>query len=211
MYKIYINEIPLILKQKELVTVAEQEDSTILLAKYTGKLKHLLQYIDLCEKGTSINKIILYAEDYKQLKRDFLSLFVINKAAGGLIMNEFGETLFIFRRGFWDMPKGKFEKGETKKQTALREVNEETGIKQIEIKYKIGVTNHVFKNKAGIRIIKKSYWYLMQCPKQKLIPQSAEDIEEAVWMTIPDFLSNCKPIYKNILDIIEKYQNKVKV
>ncbi|MBK8632964.1 MAG: hypothetical protein IPN72_05140 [Saprospiraceae bacterium] len=71
MYKIYINEIPLILKQKELVTVAEQEDSTILLAKYTGKLKHLLQYIDLYEKRTSINKIIHMLEDYKQLKEIF--------------------------------------------------------------------------------------------------------------------------------------------
>ena len=43
-------------------------------------------------------------------------------------------NVFIFRRGKWDLPKGKSDIGETNKQTALREVIEETGIKELVIK-----------------------------------------------------------------------------
>lgn len=210
MYKIYINEIPLILIDRDLLSYKDQEDPNILVGKYTGKIKHLLQYIDLCEKGSpDLKKVVIFSDNFKTLKKDFLSLFVINEAAGGLIQNEKNEFLFIYRRGFWDMPKGKLEKGETKKQTAIREVNEETGIKNITIIKKLGVTKHVFKNKVGIRIIKKSYWYLMKSPKQTLKPQATEDIEEAVWMTMNDFLSSKTPIYKNILDILDIYEKQL--
>ena len=208
MYKIYINEIPLILKHKELLKKEEQENKNVLVAKYTGKTRHLLQYVDLCEKGTPTEKIIIYSSDYKQLKKDFLSLFVINKAAGGLIKNELNEFLFIFRRGFWDLPKGKLELGETKKQTAIREVNEETGIVNMQIVSKLGITNHLFKNKSGVRLIKKSFWYLMTTSKQKLIPQTTEDIDKAIWLNLEDFYATCKPIYGNIKDILQVYEEE---
>lgn len=206
MYKIYINEIPLILKPRNLVRKGEKEQKNVLVAKYAGKSRHLLQYIDLCEKGTEMEKVIIYSDDYKQLKKDFLSLMVVNEAAGGLIRNEFNEFLFIYRRGFWDLPKGKLEAGETKKETALREVNEEVGIKKPNIIRKLTITNHVFRNKSGQRILKKSHWYLMDSPKQKLKPQTTEDIDQAVWLKEEAFLSQCKPIYKNILDVLHMHK-----
>ena len=49
-------------------------------------------------------------------------------AAGGLVTNENNELLMIFRRGKWDLPKGKLDKGETIEECAIREVEEETGI-----------------------------------------------------------------------------------
>lgn len=202
MYKIYINEIPLILKPRDLVRKAEKEEKTTLVAKYAGKSRHLLQYIDLCEKGTDYEKVVIFSDDYKQLKKDLLSLFVVNEAAGGLIRNELNEYLFIYRRGFWDLPKGKLEKGETKKETAIREVIEEVGIKKPLIKRKLTITNHVFRNKSGQRILKKSHWYLMEVPKQKLKPQTTEDIDQAIWLEEEIFLRECKPIYKNILDVL---------
>ncbi len=120
-----------------------------------------------------------------------------------MIRNELGEFLFIFRRGFWDLPKGKIEEGETKKEAAIREVIEETGLKEVEIVEKLAVTKHTFRNRLGKRIIKKSHWYLMVSKKQELIPQTSEDIVQAVWLTIENFRKDCHPVYANILDVID--------
>ncbi|MCK7539615.1 MAG: NUDIX domain-containing protein [Marinilabiliales bacterium] len=75
-------------------------------------------------------------------KYDLFSLFNIVIAAGGFVRNEKDEILFIFRRGHWDLPKGKLnhKKGiiEKKKDAAVREVMEETGIEKIDIFAKKG-------------------------------------------------------------------------
>ena len=138
-----------------------------------------------------------------------LSLYLKIKAGGGLIKNESNEFLFIFRRGYWDLPKGKIEVDETKKQAAVREVEEETGINNVVLEKKICNTYHTYRLKQGKRIIKKSYWYLMYAPKQTLIPQASEDIDKAEWMTLAAFKENCHPVYKNILEVIEKYENSL--
>ena len=48
--------------------------------------------------------------------------------AGGLVLNQYNEVLFIFRKNLWDLPKGKIEYYETLEKAALREVVEETGV-----------------------------------------------------------------------------------
>ena len=66
------------------------------------------------------------------LEETLESIFDYSKgivAAGGIVKNEEGKTLIIFRRGFWDLPKGKVEKGEKIINAAQREVEEETGVK----------------------------------------------------------------------------------
>jgi 8-oxo-dGTP pyrophosphatase MutT (NUDIX family) len=208
MYKIYINEIPLFLKSSTNVTEEDHLMDGYVVARYTGKSKHLLNFIDLCEKGGGkLNGVIIYHQNLQQLKEDFKSLFITNKAAGGIVINDSDEILVIFRRGFWDLPKGKIESNETKQQAAVREVIEETGIKNLTLSIKIGITRHTFKNKNGERILKKSYWYLMTTKRQPLKPQKTEDILEAKWMNVDKFLKSCKPIYKNIIHILEEYKS----
>ena len=63
--------------------------------------------------------VILHS-NLDELKKAFWKHFTIIKAAGGLVKNEKGEYLFIFRRGSWDLPKGKLDKGETIEQCAVR-------------------------------------------------------------------------------------------
>ena len=63
--------------------------------------------------------------------KDYTKDKVIIEAAGGLVFNEKNELLMIFRRGFWDLPKGKVDEGETLEQCAVREVQEETGLQNI--------------------------------------------------------------------------------
>jgi len=206
MYKIYINKTLITLKD----TLPQRPPKTgELIARYAGKVKHLHNFVDLAEKGGKYTRITLYHEDYEKLRKDFKGLFTIIEAGGGLVTNEFNEILFIFRRGHWDLPKGKLEKYETKKDAALREVEEETGIRNLVLGKKICITNHVYKNKSGKRHIKKSYWYHMTAPKMGLIPQIEEDITEAKWMTMESFNSRERVVYSSIIKVLDKYVRKV--
>jgi len=153
--------------------------------------------------------VIIHSEDFKTLKKDCQSLYKTILASGGLVLNEEGEIMFIFRRGFWDLPKGKIELKEKKKKAAIREVSEETGIIDLIIAGKIGVSNHSYKNKSGKRILKVSHWYLMNTYKQKATPQTEEDIVKAEWMTLEKFYSEERPVFSSILEILDLYQMKL--
>lgn len=208
MYKIYINESELILCKSRKIKKVNRKYNPEITTPYRGKQKHLLNYIDMLEKSPKEKLIVIHAEDYSQLKQDFLNLFIITPACGGLVLNENNEILFIFRRGYWDLPKGKMEGVETKKETAIREVEEETGIHEVKIIQKLGKTKHVFRTQSNNRAIKISYWYLMKTKKQKLTPQKNEDIEQAEWMTLEDFFNKKRPIYRSIKELLIKWNKK---
>lgn len=201
MYKIYINETPLILV-KTSDFHPKLGNGQNLAVRYMGKTKQLLQVVDMLEKTERFESVTIHFNDLKILWEDFKSLFKKIKAAGGVVFNEENEILVMFRRGFWDLPKGKIDPGETKKQAAVREVEEETGISNIKLGKKICRTLHTYKNKEK-RVLKYSFWYKMQAPKTKLIPQTEEDIERCEWLKMKDFLKNYSPIYKNIQEVLD--------
>ena len=128
-------------------------------------------------------------------------------AAGGLVLNESAEILMIFRRGFWDLPKGKLDEGETIESCAIREVQEETGLKQVQLKKFIGITNHqYFDEYLQQQVNKETHWFLMQANNnQKLFPQTEEDIEQIKWVSKKELLQYLEKSYKNITNIIEKF------
>lgn len=105
-------------------------------------------------------------------------------AAGGIVKNKDNKTLIIFRRGFWDLPKGKVEKGEKIINAAQREVGEETGVEIDILDETAVITYHCYKLK-GNNCIKETHWYHMQAKAGQLIltPQTEEDIEQAIWAT----------------------------
>ena len=201
-YKIYINEVEVILKPSSDITLDDTVSSGSVVVKYTGNKKHLLDYINILEKSIKSEKLIIHHEDFVKLKTDFKSHFSEIEAAGGLVVNEKNEYLFIFRSGSWDLPKGRIENSETKKIAAMREVTEETGIKKLTIVKKLMVTRHTFRSNVGKRIIKKSYWYLMEAKKQNTTPQTNEDIMSAEWMSLEKFFSKKRQVYPNILEVL---------
>ena len=115
-------------------------------------------------------------------------------AAGGLVTNAQGEILWIFRRGFWDLPKGKLDEGETIQSCAIREVEEETGIQNIKLH----------------ELLKRTYWFNMTiADMQKGIPQSAEDIEKIEWHSLATAKHCLEQTYPTILEVIEAYRLKI--
>ena len=202
MYKININENTLFLARSEELK-SKKLDKYDMVVAYTGKSKSLLSYVDMLEKTRRIKKIVIHSKDYEKLKADFKSLFRVIKASGGVVLNELGETLMIFRRGFWDLPKGKIDENEKKKEAAVREVMEETGISEPKLIKSIGKTHHCYHLRSGPRVIKTSYWYLMKAKKQALTPETSEDIVKAKWVVPKSFLSKDRPIYANIVDVLK--------
>ncbi len=202
MYKIYINETPLTLREAKDLSELPKSDDHNLVARYPGKPKMLLSYADMLEKSSRFKSVTLYSENYKKLVEDFESNYNLVQAAGGVVFRENGEALFIFRRGYWDLPKGKIEKKEKRKDAAIREVQEETGLQQINLKDFLGTTHHTYRLPNGKRVLKSTYWYTMETQETELHPQKEEDIEKAVWMPLSAVEGLQEPIYKNILEVL---------
>jgi 8-oxo-dGTP pyrophosphatase MutT (NUDIX family) len=127
-------------------------------------------------------------------------------AGGGLVLNDEGGLLMIFRRGKWDLPKGKLDAGETIEQCAVREVKEETGLAAVEHGELIGITYHeYFDPYLKEEVVKESHWYAMRARgEQLLVPQTEEDITEIKWVDSVE-LENCLlNSYPNVVEIIRK-------
>ena len=145
---------------------------------------------------------IIYDKDFSKLKSAFFKHFTVVKAAGGLVKNSDGEILMMLRRGKWDLPKGHLDQGETIEACAIREVTEETGLKNLELGRLIQITFHTY-SLFGKHILKETHWYLMNAKgNENLVPQTDEDITEIRWIKKPElkkYLSNTFPSIAEIL------------
>lgn len=106
-------------------------------------------------------------------------------AGGGYVVrrtNGEPEVLLIYRRGFWDLPKGKHDPGEHIEACALREVREEVGIDEaLHVMEPLGVTVHGYAEKGFYRV-KTTHWFLMQTSQRRFTPQEDEGIEQVAWV-----------------------------
>ena len=126
-------------------------------------------------------------------------------AAGGLVRNSKDEILLIYRRGFWDLPKGKLDAGESIPDCAIREVQEETGLKSIELGPFICTTTHAYYDKwLSKEVEKHTHWYAMQSlANETLVPQTEEDIEKIEWVPmeqLPQYLLKTYPTIRTVFE-----------
>jgi len=127
-------------------------------------------------------------------------------AAGGLVLNETNELLLIFRRGFWDLPKGKLDPNESIAECAVREVIEETGVNNIHLGNLITITTHeYFDTYIKSDVKKETHWYHMKVDgKPNLIPQTTEDITAIEWTKKNDLAERLSNTYPTIIEVITK-------
>lgn len=104
------------------------------------------------------------------------------QAAGGAVSDEQGRLLAIHRLGVWDLPKGKVEPGEAIPDAAVREVEEECGLRDITLQGPLHVTWHTYERKSRPHL-KRTDWFRMRASSaQPLVAQHEEDISEVRWM-----------------------------
>lgn len=200
--KIYFGDKPLFLATEitpDIEPFAHHDDA-ILVDEFSAPAVNSMIHEMKLEK---IHAGIFLHNDLEELKKAFWKKFKILQTAGGLVYNEKGEFLIIFRRGKWDLPKGKLDKGETLEECALREVNEETGLSNLTIEKPLVTTYHTY-DENGKHILKENHWYIMQTNgNQKLTAQTEEDIT-AVQMADPkDIASFTDNTFPSILEVFK--------
>ena len=157
-------------------------------------------------KNSPFSSFYLQTSDVEKTFKSIKNSLRVIEAAGGLVKNEDEKFLFIKRNGKWDLPKGKLEPKETKKNAAVREVEEECGIQIKKLGKKLLKTYHVYEIK-GKTVLKISHWYAMEAKgNQKLVPQAEEGITEVKWFSKKDFSIIRSNTYANILDVISEEQ-----
>ncbi|MBK8196602.1 MAG: NUDIX domain-containing protein [Lewinellaceae bacterium] len=202
-YKIYINGKPVFLTIPAGVNeLGYKPGKTVYVAPYLGKKMLLKQYLDLLEKNRDVEAVVLYSNDLTGLWNDFKACFKVLEAAGGYVRNADNQILVFYRRGSWDMPKGKIDPGETPEQASLREVREETGLVHLTLGTFLAHTYHTYREK-GHAILKDTWWYDMHTTDREVVPQTEEDIEEIRWVEPRAWLAGEPVVYNNIRDVIE--------
>jgi ADP-ribose pyrophosphatase YjhB (NUDIX family) len=146
----------------------------------------------------------IYCENVDKAFFQFISKYKIIEAAGGLTRNTDNAILMIQRHGLWDLPKGKYETGETIGGCAMREVQEECGIVQIDIENFLGDTYHCYYLNE-VLVVKKTYWFNMRSTDTKrLKPQTEEGITKVLWCKEKDLAVKKKNMYAAIAWVLGK-------
>ncbi len=141
-----------------------------------NRLLTLLQKAD----ASQLLSVTLGCLDKETCEEAIKKPFKVIKAAGGVVINEM-KMLLMFRRGVWDLPKGKLEDGESSRKAAAREVQEETGVR-VAVGERICTTWHTY-TLNGNRILKRTKWYQMSVvDDRRMAPQTDEDIEKLAWL-----------------------------
>lgn len=194
MYKVFINKLSIILTSKN---KSLSQENSFLLSSITLN--------EILKKVRKHKKIFLYHPKKSELLKVFKSKIKVISASGGIVKNDNNQILFIYRRGKWDLPKGKAEKGESIRETAVREVIEETGVEKLKIDKYFSNTFHIVRNNKKY-FLKETSWFLMSSNfKGKLKPQLNEGIKSVKWKTFDDAKKIKKKTYGNISIILTDF------
>lgn len=224
--EIYCNDGLIVLCEEQPLSPGDNE----LQVMFSGK-KAMKETVIAFEGNQDQKRLVLWSSDkFQEMFAAFFGMHEMVQAAGGVVFNEHDEILFIHRNGKWDLPKGKIsgkdkrkamkngknQSGKQKEDTfdgiariaALREVKEETGLKQLKILSELPSTYHIYFQKDQ-RIIKHTRWYRMEGTAEDTIkPQISEGIIIARW--IPSNSVGCvfKHTYESLKPLIKSVLNQ---
>ena len=196
MYKVFYNQKPI---NFTTVLGKNTKNTPLFFIKYANA-----NSITKALKDKTVTEVYLYHSNPDKFEKHFFRTFPFVEAAGGLVQHQDGRFLFIYRNNKWDLPKGKIEKNETLIKAAKREVSEETGVTDLEVKRPLPITYHIY-NANGKFKVKKTYWFFMKSKfNGSLLPQFEENIKMAVWKGINEIPKLMENAYENIKIILKE-------
>ena len=196
MYKVFMNDKPIILTDSPQNGFGFQvyDYENVVLDEIIHKLKK-----------DKLNGVLLFCRNLTESWDDFQQQFKVVSAGGGLVVNDKKDFLFIFRGNRWDLPKGRIEKNESIETTAIREVEEECGIEDLELTRFLVTTYHIFFQNDQQKL-KITHWFLMHSNYQgKLTPQIEEGITIAEFKNADETRNALNNTYANIHLVFEAF------
>jgi len=194
MYKVFVNESPLILTNK----LSQITKENYFLLNPTAVNDAIVALVE-----NRLTEAYIYHPNQEEILKKFTKMIPLVLAAGGVVTNAKGKVLFIYRNNKWDLPKGKVDKGETIEEAAVREVEEETGVKKLRIENFLKTTFHIFK-RNGTYKLKEVHWYAMKTSYEgKLVGQKSEGIERVKWKGPKKIKKALENSYTNIKILFE--------
>ena len=205
-YKIYFENKP--------VFLLDSLDQEMIRNFSQDRILFVNEISDLVVKNTlssvrsdNTDAVIFFHKNIDELKKAFWKQFTIIQAGGGLVQNEQQQILFIFRRGKWDLPKGKLDPDESLQECAIREVQEETGLQSIMLENHLLTTYHTYR-KDNMDILKETHWYVMKASSDSILTaQAEEDIQQVEWVEVDDTPKMLQNTYQAIKDVLSAFAN----
>lgn len=200
MYKVFFDQKQIFIVEGICSSITNDDEKHLFQSE-----KKLAETLSVFLRQQDKDRIYIICEDEEMVIDSFTNLYEYRIAAGGLVRDEKGRILMIFRKGLWDLPKGHMDKGETPVQTAVRETVEETGVENPSPTRYISDTWHLYYLKGKL-VIKKSIWYEMSADSGcDLTPQVEEDITETKWADPLDLPHLYKNTYLSIAELLTSY------
>lgn len=199
-YKVYVANRPVIFTQVEPDRALVFKGAEII--RSCGKMD-----IVLIESAIARGAKCIYVvcQQLGEAWKKFTDQFEFVQAAGGLVINEENKVLFIYRHEKWDLPKGKVEENEAIDSGALREVEEECSITDLELHRQLNTTWHTYMQK-GEPMLKATAWYVMKYSgKKKPKPQLEEGITETRWIGVDELSVVKSNTYPSVMDVVEDF------
>jgi 8-oxo-dGTP pyrophosphatase MutT (NUDIX family) len=205
MYKVFFNDSTFQIGVESKKSSKNNITQTVECENY-GLVRDLIAEIEKSDKAINFS---LQNIETELLWECFKRQFVEIPAAGGLVKSSDNSLLFIKRLGVWDLPKGKIDLNETPEIAAIREVEEECGVKGLQIIRQLDSTFHIYRSPflkfPDNLVLKETKWFLMSCDEaQTLVPQLEENIEEVRWFALNEIVTVMENTYLSLREFLAK-------